>query len=116
MTTLYFILERKIVFAYVLYGLKAIKGNSESQKISNPNPKIEELKKYFESIQEFKNCEDEVQAAALMESLNLCLDHVPGHMLKSKEVCKDVHFLNYYNNYLLLIINYLFQDLEHTSC
>ncbi|XP_058791736.1 RNA-binding protein RO60-like isoform X2 [Phymastichus coffea] len=72
-----------LVLKYVLYGLKKIKEGFEYNEQSTGN---EELIKYFESIEYFKNCQDEIRVAALVESLNLTLDHIPGHMLKSEEV------------------------------
>lgn len=55
------------------------------------NPNIIDIIKYIEQIEDFKHCEDEVRAAVLLEKYNLSLDHVPGHLLKSKEVNYSIH-------------------------
>ena len=47
---------------------------------------IKQLLDYIEQIEDFKHCEDEVRAARLLEEYGYSLDHVPGHLLKSKEV------------------------------
>jgi len=49
-------------------------------------PNIHELLKYMEEVEDFKHCEDEVRAASILETCKFSLDHVPGHLLKSKEV------------------------------
>ena len=49
-------------------------------------PKALEIIKYLESVEDFKHCEDEVQASGLIEINKFTLDHVPGHLLKSEEV------------------------------
>lgn len=63
--------------------MKKVKDDGENSQRSEA---AEELIKYFESLEDFKTCQDEVRAAALLESLNLTLDHVHGHMLKFEEV------------------------------
>lgn len=50
------------------------------------SPVINDIIEYIQKIEDFKHCEDEVQAASLLETYKLSLDHVPGHLLKSKEV------------------------------
>jgi 60 kDa SS-A/Ro ribonucleoprotein len=75
-----------------LYGFKKVKDTLPGQNIQNKS--VEEIIKFFESIEDFKHCEDEIRSAALIDSLNLTLDHVPGHMLKSEEVIDRIYFLN----------------------
>lgn len=48
--------------------------------------KFSTIVEYIEHVEDFKHCTDEIQAAILLEIYNLTLDHVPGHLLKSKEV------------------------------
>lgn len=47
---------------------------------------VEDIVTYIQNIENFKHCEDEIRAAGLLETHQLSLHHVPGHMLKSKEV------------------------------
>lgn len=57
------------------------------------NPNINEILKYIQDVEDFKHCEDEVRAAALLETYGFSLEHVPGHLLKSKEVkCYNLFF------------------------
>lgn len=49
-------------------------------------PDINQLLKYMEEVEDFKHCEDEVRAATMLETYGFSLDHVPGHLLRSKEV------------------------------
>lgn len=73
-------IAKQAVFKYVLFGLK------ETQKEFGDKPEAVEVVNYIQSVEDFKHCEDELQAARLLEIHNLTLDHVPGHMLKSEEV------------------------------
>lgn len=75
----YFVLDKKIVFEYIMYGLKKIKSNTSGQS-------EEEIVKFLEKVEEFKHCEDETAAGGYIDSLGLTLSHVPGHMLKSEIV------------------------------
>lgn len=76
-----------MVFIYIMHGLKKIKEPAGTDDNQNTRSEaVEALVKFFDSIEDFKHCEDEVRAAALFDSLSLTLDHIPGHMLKSEEV------------------------------
>lgn len=92
--------DKKIVFKYVLQGMKKIKETN----VENGQPALsetaEEVFKFFESIENFKHCEDEVRSAALIDSLQLSLDHVPGHMLKSEEVMHYIIKIMRYSDFL----------------
>ena len=72
------------MFNYIINGSKGLEKyiaeNPERTEVEN------EIINYLESINNFKQCEDEHSAAALIETLNLTLDHVPGHLLKSEHV------------------------------
>ena len=87
-------LEKKLVFKYILFGMKKLKETDDENTRSEA---AEELMKFFKSIEDFKQCEDHVRAAALFDSLNLTIDHVPGYMLKSEEVIQII---------LIMLINY----------
>lgn len=50
------------------------------------NPNINKILKYIEDVKDFKRCEDQIRAASLLETNGYSLEHVPGHLLKSKEV------------------------------
>ena len=89
--------EKELVLKYVLYGMVKIKAdlnnqsenpNNQSENPNNQseNPNINEILKYIQDVEDFKHCEDEVRAAALLETYGFSLEHVPGHLLKSKEV------------------------------
>lgn len=74
----------------------------------NETPYIEEILKYIEKIEDFKHCEDEVRAASMLETYELSLDHVPGHLLKSKEVkCGHIKYFLLCHSF---IRNYKFYD------
>ncbi|KMQ97425.1 60 kda ss-a ro ribonucleo [Lasius niger] len=88
--------EKELVLKYVLYGMVKIKAdlnnqsenpNNQSENPNNQseNPNINEILKYIQDVEDFKHCEDEVRAAALLETYGFSLEHVPGHLLKSKE-------------------------------
>lgn len=67
---------------------------SENSNNQSENPNINEILKYIQDVEDFKHCEDEVRAAALLETYGFSLEHVPGHLLKSKEVkCYNLFFL-----------------------
>ncbi|KAF3422284.1 hypothetical protein E2986_09484 [Frieseomelitta varia] len=71
---------RAMVLKYVIRGLEEIK------KSSIEDPTLMEILEYIEHVEDFKHCTDEVRAAGLLEMYKLTLDHVPGHLLKSKEI------------------------------
>ena len=71
---------RELVLKYIIRGLEEIK-NAHSE-----DPTITEIVEYIEHVEDFKHCTDEVRAATLLEVYKLTLDHIPGHLLKSKEV------------------------------
>ncbi|XP_011506346.1 PREDICTED: 60 kDa SS-A/Ro ribonucleoprotein-like [Ceratosolen solmsi marchali] len=76
--------DREIVFKYMLFGFKKLK-----ETLPDPNTQsetAEEIMKFFESVEDLKHCKDRIRSAALIDSLNLTLDHVPEHMLKFEEV------------------------------
>ncbi|OAD61808.1 60 kDa SS-A/Ro ribonucleoprotein [Eufriesea mexicana] len=70
----------EMVLKYIIHGLKGMK------KSCTEDPMLTEILEYIEHVEDFKHCTDEVQAARLLEMYKLTLDHVPGHLLKSKEV------------------------------
>lgn len=49
---------------------------------------VNKIMEHIQGVEDFKHCEDEIQAAAILERYELSLDHVPGHLLKAKEVIK----------------------------
>lgn len=85
---------------YILYGLKKVKTNAEnSNNLSSLTEN--ELIQFFENIEDFKHCEDEITAGGLIDSLGLTLDHVPGHLLKSQSVCSFLFNLKYYFQFFI---------------
>lgn len=68
---------------YVMRGLKKLKEKSETNPLNDEKQKILQI---LESAEDFKHCEDPVRAGGLIESMNLTFNHVPGHLLTSKEV------------------------------
>lgn len=77
-----------VVLQYIIHGMKHTRASLEKEA---DNPKINEIMEYIQKVEDFKHCEDEVRAAALLETYELSLDHVPGHLLTSKEVNKNKH-------------------------
>ncbi|XP_015179285.1 PREDICTED: 60 kDa SS-A/Ro ribonucleoprotein-like [Polistes dominula] len=72
--------EKEVILKYIMHGL------DETKKSFGNNLNVQELIEYIERIENFKHCNDIVQAAGLLEKYELTLDHVPGHMLKSTEI------------------------------
>ncbi|XP_014485240.1 PREDICTED: 60 kDa SS-A/Ro ribonucleoprotein-like [Dinoponera quadriceps] len=77
--------EMGIVLQYIIHGMQHTRASLEKEA---DNPKINEIMEYIQNVEDFKHCEDEIRAAALLETHDLSLDHVPGHLLTSKEVWK----------------------------
>ncbi|XP_012253968.2 RNA-binding protein RO60-like isoform X1 [Athalia rosae] len=73
-------IAKQAVLKYILFGLKVAK-----QEFSD-KPDAAEVLEYIQKVEDFKHCEDEVVAGRLLEIHNLSLEHVPGHLLKSREV------------------------------
>ncbi|XP_033339010.2 RNA-binding protein Ro60 [Megalopta genalis] len=71
----------EIVLKYIVRGLDEI----EMQKYAE-DTRFTEIIEYIKNVEDFKHCRDDVRAAGLLEMHNLTLDHVPGHLLKSKEI------------------------------
>lgn len=69
-----------MVIKYVIRGLEEIK------KMHGEDTTLGEILEYIEHVEDFKHCTDETRAAGLLEMYKLTLDHIPGHLLKSKEV------------------------------
>ncbi|XP_069697982.1 RNA-binding protein RO60 [Periplaneta americana] len=68
------------ILRYIIRGLK------EMKKEFGEKQEAQQVISYLQTIEDFKHCEDEHNAARLIESHSLSLDHVPAHFLKSKEV------------------------------
>ncbi|XP_043795391.1 60 kDa SS-A/Ro ribonucleoprotein-like isoform X1 [Apis laboriosa] len=73
-------LGEEMILKYIIRGLE------EMKKSYGEDPTLTEILEYIEHVEDFKHCTDEVRAAGLLEMYKLTLDHVPGHLLKSKEV------------------------------
>ncbi|KAI4491298.1 hypothetical protein M0802_010231 [Mischocyttarus mexicanus] len=72
--------EKEVILKYIIHGLDKTKNSFAD------NSDVQELIEYVEMVENFKHCNDIVQAAGLLEKYKLTLDHVPGHMLKSSEI------------------------------
>lgn len=72
-----------MILKYIICGIEKTKMALEDQ---SENPNINEILKYIEDVKDFKRCEDQIRAAYLLETNGYSLEHVPGHLLKSKEV------------------------------
>ncbi|XP_076232684.1 RNA-binding protein RO60 [Calliopsis andreniformis] len=72
--------EIEVILKYIIHGLEEIK------KSYGEDSALSEIIEYIEHVEDFKHCTDEIRAAGLLEIYKLTLDHVPGHLLKSKEV------------------------------
>ncbi|KOC66026.1 60 kDa SS-A/Ro ribonucleoprotein [Habropoda laboriosa] len=70
----------ELVLKYIMRGLEEIK------KLYGEDSTLTEILEYIEHVEDFKHCTDEIRAAGLLEMYKLTLDHVPGHLLRSKEV------------------------------
>lgn len=69
-----------MVVKYIVRGLEEI------EKAYGEESRFTEIIQYIKNVEDFKHCTDEIRAAGLLEMHKLTLDHVPGHLLKSKEV------------------------------
>ncbi|XP_011168506.1 60 kDa SS-A/Ro ribonucleoprotein [Solenopsis invicta] len=72
----------RIILKYMVHGMAKIKDAADQENDSS----VTQLIEYIQQVEDFKRCEDEVRAAGLLEKYGFSLDHVPGHLLKSKEV------------------------------
>lgn len=66
---------------YIIYGLKRAKqliGDKQGAK---------EIFDYIHKVEDMRHCEDPAAAAVLVTQNHFTLDHVPGHLLTSQEVC-----------------------------
>lgn len=93
-----YLIEQTVLLKYIILGIEKTRTFTEQllselkDQLENDSGKLEiisnvnEIMKYIQNVEDFKHCEDEVRAASLLEEYNLTLDHVPGHLLKSKEV------------------------------
>ncbi|XP_076288394.1 RNA-binding protein RO60 [Lasioglossum baleicum] len=70
----------EVVLKYIIRGL------DEIEKTYGDDSRFTEIIRYIKNVEDFKHCVDEVRAAGLLEMHELTLDHVPGHLLKSKEI------------------------------
>lgn len=77
--------ESKVILKYIVHGLEKTKKDVTVDQMEE-TPDINQLLKYMEEVEDFKHCEDEVRAASMLETYGFSLDHVPGHLLRSKEV------------------------------
>jgi len=79
-----------VILKYIICGIENTRMALEDQ---SENPNINEILQYIENVKDFKRCEDEIRAAYLLETNGYSLEHVPGHLLKSREVrCFNVVF------------------------
>ncbi|XP_014204458.1 60 kDa SS-A/Ro ribonucleoprotein-like [Copidosoma floridanum] len=77
--------NKMFVVDYILRGMNGIKS-----KYQQLNEEQTSLMQYFQSIEDFKHCEDPVVAGRLIETLNLTLDHVPGHLLTASDIWESL--------------------------
>ncbi|XP_031849518.1 RNA-binding protein RO60 [Nomia melanderi] len=70
----------EVVLKYIVRGLEEI------EKAYAEDSRFTEIIQYIKNVEDFKHCTDEIRAAGLLEMHKLTLDHIPGHLLKSKEV------------------------------
>ncbi|GAB1861055.1 60 kDa SS-A/Ro ribonucleoprotein [Camponotus japonicus] len=75
--------EKGVILKYIICGIENTRMALEDQ---SENPNINEILQYIENVKNFKRCEDEIRAAYLLETNGYSLEHVPGHLLKSREV------------------------------
>ncbi|KAL6264921.1 hypothetical protein P5V15_005015 [Pogonomyrmex californicus] len=75
----------KIILKYIIHGMEKTKAELEENHLTEDSD-IKLILKYIENVESFKHCEDECQAASMLEMYELSLDHVPGHLLRSKEI------------------------------
>lgn len=74
-----------------MFGLKAAK------KDFGDNSEASEVLHYLQALEDFKHMKDEQQAARYIEIYKFTLEHVPSHLLKSKEVikCRKICIIKY---------------------
>lgn len=88
---IYFLIDyiypaRNAVVKYAIFGLKRAK-----QLMANKEG-TQEIFDYIQKVEDMRHCEDPVKAAVMAAENQFTLDHVPGHLLTSQDVC----FILYY--------------------
>lgn len=63
-----------------------IKNLNEAREEFGNEPSAQPVLAYLQAVEEFKHCHEEDKAARLLEQQKLSLEHVPTHLIKSKEV------------------------------
>lgn len=84
-----------LVLCYLSRGLPAAtkmlealeEKEGEEGKPSQDRAEAEEVMAYLRAVHEVRHTQDEQVAARLLEEHQLALQHVPSHLLRSKEVC-----------------------------
>ncbi|XP_067009407.2 RNA-binding protein Ro60 [Anabrus simplex] len=71
---------KQAVLKYIVFGLK------EAQQEFGDKAAAQPVLQYLQTVEEFKHCKNEEQAARMLEQHHFSLEHVPQHLLKSKEV------------------------------
>ncbi|XP_057325067.1 RNA-binding protein RO60-like [Microplitis mediator] len=68
------------VFKYIMFGLEKAKSEFANE------PKATEVLHFIERIDNFRQCQDPVEAAGLIRTYNYKLEHVQASLIKSSEV------------------------------
>lgn len=85
-----------------MHGMKRTRESLTDKNDDDDN--INKILEHIQGVEDFKHCEDEIQAAAILERYELSLDHVPGHLLKAKEVIEIIYYFQKLK--LLQVSNY----------
>lgn len=81
----------KVSLTYIFLGAAAVykyavKGFAAAEEEFAAEAEAEPVLKYLKAIQDLNHAQDAETAARLIESHDLCLDHIPTKFLKTKEV------------------------------
>lgn len=74
-------LARDAVVKYAIYGFK------HAKQLIGDKTGTKEIFDYIQCVEDMRHCEDPLAAAAIATQNQFTLDHVPGHLLTSQEVC-----------------------------
>lgn len=97
------------VFRYLIKGYEA------AEKDFSQEAEAEPALKYLKATHDLVHAQDAEAAARLIETYDLCLDHIPSKFIKTKEVkyFNNVVFLiSFHRYYLNDFIVFLFIDIQ----
>lgn len=72
--------------AIIKYVVKGIESTQKEFGVDGVSSEVQEIMTYLKAVHELKHTADEHVAARLIETHDLSFEHIPTHLLKSKEI------------------------------